>query len=132
MTKFGLWVRENSLMRTSARGLSVTNLDFVFEDFQGKNLMLVEEKTRNGKLHRAQLKTFKVLDTIVRAGAASQGYDYRGFFLIQFVEETPESGCRINGVDATPEQLANHLNFFPPYRPSFDFDTKDKSLVSHC
>lgn len=108
-TPFGLWIPENC--KSSRDGLSVSNLDYVFEDFKKKRLMLVEEKRYNGALYHAQRLTFKVLDKMLRQVARSHGYDYWGFYLVVLAKELPEDGVRLNGNPVSVDQLIKHLNF---------------------
>jgi len=106
---FSRWVRK--YCRDSSGGLCVTNLDFVFEDFHRRRLMLVEEKQHRGKLHAGQRRTFKELDAMVRDRAALRGYEYWGFYLLVLPGVRPEAGMTLNGVPATSQQLVDHLNF---------------------
>lgn len=110
-TPFGLWIRQ--YLRDSRDGLSVTNLDYVFEDFNNKKIMLVEEKQSCGKMHKAQLLTFNVIDYALYMRAEKFGYDYWGFYLLQFPKDCtmPGPGMRLNDLVVSTEQLVAHLNF---------------------
>lgn len=110
-TAFGRWI--NRRCRDSRDGLSVTNLDYVIEDFNRKRMMLLEEKTRGGVLHPAQRMTFKVLDRMLRAGSETDGYAYWGFYLLVLppLAETPCEGMTLNGKAITEDQLIAHMNF---------------------
>lgn len=77
-TPFGLWIRE--YLRPSSDGFSVTNLDYVFEDYKNKKIMLVEEKQSGGVLHKSQMLTFDVLDRHLSLVSKRVEYDYWGFF----------------------------------------------------
>jgi hypothetical protein len=59
-TPFGLWVQQ--YLRPSGDGLSITNLDYILEDYKRKKIMLLEEKQSNGTIHHAQRLTFKIVD----------------------------------------------------------------------
>lgn len=109
-TPFGIWIRE--YLKDSRDGLSVTNLDYVFEDFHKKILMLVEEKTNGGHLGNAQKLTFQVIDRGLKKVAADLGYDYWGFYLIQLPKNATMigPGVTINGKPISVEELQKHLN----------------------
>lgn len=107
-TPFGLWIRQYVNRR-----FSVTNLDYVIEDYRGKNIMLVEEKQSGGKLHTAQGLTFEVLDKLLYDSAAAKGYTYWGFYVVQMPPNCTfiGPGVKLNSVEITVEQLQRHLNF---------------------
>jgi hypothetical protein len=106
-----LWLRQ--YCRSSGNGLSITNLDYVVEDFKAKKIMLIEEKQNGGVLHRAQRLTFSILDRILAAHSDDFGYQYAGFFVVQFRRgcDMPGPGMTINGTEVTVEELVSHLNF---------------------
>lgn len=110
-TPFGLWIRQ--YLRSSSDGLSVTNLDYIVEDFRRKKLMLLEEKQSNGMLHNAQRLTFAVLDRCLSVMAPRWEYEYWGFYVLKFPSgaNMPGPGMTINGKLITTEQLQSHLNF---------------------
>lgn len=110
-TPFGLWVRE--YCRDSKDGLCLSNLDYVFEDWKTKKLLLLEEKQSGGKLADGQARTFHVLDAMFRHTASDFGYEYWGFFVLQFAKGKthPGPGMTLNGKEITCEQLVEHLNF---------------------
>lgn len=107
-TPFGIWIRQ--YLRAD---LSVTNLDYVVEDYKQKRIMCVEEKQCGGKMHRGQLLTFKVLNRALRGKADSDGYDYWGLFVVQFPRNCTMvgPGVTLNGKACSVEQLRDHLNF---------------------
>lgn len=107
-TPFGLWIREYVNKK-----FSVTNLDYVIEDYRGKNVMMVEEKQNGGKLHTAQCLTFEVLDKALADNAPIQGYTYWGFYVVQMPRGHTfiGPGVKLNGKSVTVEQLQRHLNF---------------------
>jgi hypothetical protein len=107
-TPFGLWLQEYVNDK-----FSISNLDFVIEDYTNKRIQLIEEKQNRGRLHNAQLLTFAVLDRMLLCQCAEHGYDYWGFFLLQFPHGAtmPGPGMTLNGISITCEQLQDHLNF---------------------
>jgi hypothetical protein len=106
-----MWVRQ--YCRPSGEGLSVTNLDYVFEDFRHKRLMLVEEKQNGGHLVRGQAETFAVLDGAFCRVAPELGYTYAGLYVLQFPRGAtmPGPGMTLNNRRITAEELQAHLNF---------------------
>jgi len=108
-TPFGLWIRQ---YLKDSRELSVTNLDYVIEDFKRKRIMLLEEKQNNGHIHHAQKLTFRVIDQCLKAIASRHGYDYWGFYELRFPRnaDMPGPGMKLNGQIITVEQLQKHLN----------------------
>lgn len=114
ITPFGHWIRQycRGSDRSPGGGLSVTNLDYVFEDYMNKRLMLVEEKQNNGSFGNAQRLTFQVLDKAMTAACSRLiGYEYWGFYIVTMVGTMPGPGMRLNGTPITAEQLVAHLNF---------------------
>jgi len=112
-TPFGIWIRQ--YLRDSKTGLTVTNLDYIFEDYKAKKIMLVEEKQNGGRLHTGQMLTFKVLDYALTkmAEAGDHDYDYWGFYTLKFPKgcSMPGPGMTLNDNLITGEQLTDHLNF---------------------
>lgn len=115
-TPFGLWVRQ--YLRDSSRkpvvgGMSITNLDYVLEDFLNKKIMLLEEKQSGGQLHTSQRLTFRVIDYALEQIAAVCGYEYWGFYVLQFPPNCtmPGPGMTLNGKIVSVDDLVAHLNF---------------------
>jgi hypothetical protein len=122
-TPFSLWLQEYC-----RDDLSITNLDFVIEDYKNKKIMLLEEKQYGGKLHHAQCLTFDVVDQACTYAAKKQRYDYWGFFLLQMPEKAsmPGPGILLNGISITVEQLQGHINFTAKAAPRYKFPWMDK------
>lgn len=108
-TPFGLWIQE--YIRCSNDGMSVTNLDYVLEDFRQRKVLLLEEKQNNSDLKQAQSMTFKELDRFIAWAAEQHGYDYWGFYELKIPGTFIGPGIQLNGVKITVEQLQKHLNF---------------------
>ena len=108
-TPFGIWVRE--YCRPSDTGLSVTNVDFFFEDFRNKRSLFLEEKQSGGILHYAQRLSFAVMDAAM--AHPNSGYDHWGFFVLTmpYGRTMPGPGMMLNDAPITCEQLIQHLNF---------------------
>jgi len=118
-TPFGLWIRQ--YLRKSENGLSVTNLDYILEDFRNKKIMLLEEKQSKGSLGYAQRLTFKVVDQCLCKIANDLNYEYWGFYVLQFPlnANMPGPGMILNEKIITSEQLVNHLNFIQKFCEPF-------------
>ena len=91
----------------------MTNLDYIFEDFYNRRLMLVEEKQNGGALWPAQRMTFRVLDQMLSSDAAKRGVDYWGFYLVRMPTGCTMigPGVTLNNQAVTVEALRDHLNF---------------------
>ena len=122
-TPFGLWLQEYV-----RQDISITNLDFVLEDYKNKKIMLLEEKQCAGKIGHAQLLTFRVLDYALFCRAAKFGYDYWGFFILRFPESAtmPGPGMTLNGNVITSEQLSEHLSFHNKFCDGYFMDWGEK------
>jgi hypothetical protein len=107
-TPFGLWLQEYV-----NPNFSITNLDYVIEDYRGKRIQLIEEKQNGSSLGNAQALTFAVLDEHLHRHSQEHGYEYWGFFLLQFKEGCSfvGPGMRLNRKPITCEELQAHLNF---------------------
>lgn len=122
-TPFGLWLRSY----LPQKGFSITNLDYVIENYVLKKLLLLEEKQRAGRLHHAQKLTFDVLDQALSYAASVLGYDYWGFYVLTFPKEAtmPGPGMTLNGRLITNEQLVDHLSFKRRFCDPFPLPWKD-------
>jgi len=93
----------------------------VVQDYKRRELMLVEEKTRGGRLHYGQQQTFKLLDNIVRWACShpQSKTKYRGFHVVRFAGTTPENSnwIEIDGKRVTRDQVVEFMNL--------EFDSKD-------
>ena len=128
-TPFGLWIRQ--YLPKSEDGISVTNLDYIIEDFRNKKIMLLEEKSNGGKLHRAQCLTFEVLDRVLFHNAPKLGYEYWGMFILQFPHgcDMPGPGMKLNDMVISAEKLQAHLSFKDKAVEPFRFKWR-KDLVA--
>jgi hypothetical protein len=122
-TPFSLWLQEYC-----RSDLSITNLDFVIEDYKNRKIMLLEEKQYGGRLHHAQCLTFDVVDYACTMAAKSKDYDYWGFFLLQLPENASMigPGIMLNGRVITAEQLQAHINFAAKAAPRYRFPWMEK------
>jgi len=109
ITPLGHWIRQYGL----EKGCSVTNLDYIVEDYDRKKVLLIEEKQRAGKLHPAQKLTMSLVDHCMRQNMKALGYDYWGFFLVVLPEHATlvGPGLTINGVVSTVEDLRALIRF---------------------
>ena len=123
-TPFGLWIRE--YLR---QDMSITNLDYLIEDYKFKRLQMLEEKQSGGRLHHAQRLTFQVLDQII--GEAAKTYDYWGFFVLQFAsgKTFPGPGMTLNDRPINCEQLQAHLNFEHKFCEPYAFAWRQRLIA---
>jgi len=107
-TPFGIWLQEYI-----RKDMSITNLDYVVEDYKNKKIMLLEEKQNAGVLHTAQRLTFGVLHKCLKRAASDSGYEYWGFFVLRFPNgaSMPGPGMTLNDKIITSEDLRDHLDF---------------------
>lgn len=117
-TPFGLWLREYGPPSYGANGhtvLSVTNLDYVLEEYRAKKIMMIEEKQSAGRVHKAQRETFRVIheSLIIAAPRLRPPYDYWGLYVLQMPKgcTMPGPGMRLNGKPITAEELRDHIWF---------------------
>jgi hypothetical protein len=131
-TPFGMWVRQycKDSGRHTDGGLSVTNLDFVVEDYLKRRLMLIEEKQNGGGLGTAQAKTFQVLDSALGMACRELGYEYWGFFVLKMPGTMPGPGMTLNGAPVTGEQLRDHINFEKRHCPPVMFPQSRKATAA--
>ena len=110
ITPFGFWIREFGL---PANQCSVTNLDYVIEDYRAKRIMLLEEKQQGGTLKYAQKETFRIVDDAMRRSARVQGYTYWGLYIIRFPQgiTMPGPGMTLNERPISGEELQAHIRF---------------------
>jgi len=94
---FSGWIREK--LPDSKTGFMVSDLDFIFYNYKTKKLMLVEVKTRKGKMRTWQERLFIMLDKLIKASAADFGIKYYGFKCIRFESTSFKNGrCVVDGI----------------------------------
>jgi hypothetical protein len=105
-TEFGTWIRNRERV-SSKLGYIATDLDYVWENYKTKQIMLIEEKRYMSKLTFAQTQTFRKLDDIMKLSP-----HYCGFHLLQFEHKDPTDG-RIfwNGDCINSDDLLDKLQF---------------------
>ena len=107
---FSNWIREN--LPNPKQGMTVTDLDFIFNDYKQKKILLAEIKTRNAPIKTHQRKTFEVLHKALLKGFKDEDYTYCGTHLIQFENTNPEDGeIYINGLLVTRFEFIAFLSF---------------------
>ena len=115
-----VWVNKN------LKSMSVTNLDSVFESCreEPRRLLVAEYKNFRAPLRDSQRETFAILDICLRFAAASTGtFEYWGFYLIQLIEDTVESGIIMNARKISEAQLRDHLSLEAKFCDGYDFIT---------
>lgn len=104
-TPFGLWIREYC-----KPNMTVSNLDYVFHDYETGKLQLVEEKQSGGRMHNGQRKLFKLLHDIFQS---TESIDYWGVYVVKMLPGKTfiGPGVTLNNQPVTVEELAKHLSF---------------------
>lgn len=104
-TDFGAWLRVQPELDSRQVGLSIQNLDYIVHRYKFKNcqaVMLIEEKTRGGKVSFAQRDTHGVIDQALRyannqfiktARGDVMRLRYCGYHVLTFENTTPDNGA---------------------------------------
>lgn len=114
---FSRWIREN--LPDSSSGFCVGNQDWLFWNWKTRQLLLAEEKTRNGKL-ATWMRTFikTVMHPALSRYCKDANIDYRGYNLIEFSGTDPTNGTiSINKIEVSAEEFKQILSFeiYPPF-----------------
>jgi len=115
-TPFGEWLREQELIDSSL-GFIASNLDYIWANYETKNLMLLEEKRFSGTLTYSQKELFSRLDNCLKSmsGCGLLDYKYWGFHFIQFENTSPEDGAiYLDGRLISKDELLKFLRFELP------------------
>jgi len=113
---FREWIRKN--LPTGNEGVTIEDLDLVVRvygnqygsDGQGK-FMLIELKFDDSWIGYAQMKTFRLIDKILKAGDA-EGNRYKGYFVLQYTDENwDQSTFTINRIPITKTDLIKFFLF---------------------
>lgn len=149
-TEFGLWIRGDkvafkektgndmatnvlsiaSRKNRSGGGFYATNIDFVWMNYLGNDIMLVEEKRHGGKIKSIQKEAFDIVDCALRFACDSgclfprlrdergrqkrceREMNYHGFHTLIFQNTNPEDGwMRLDGKFITISKLLKFLRF---------------------
>lgn len=124
-TPLGLWIKEYL-----PASFSVTNLDYVIEEYQQERFMLVEEKQDAGTLHRGQRLTFAILDEFLHKRCQDSEYEYWGFYLVQFPAGCSfvGPGVKLNKQEVKVEELKRHLSFDEKVVSPYQFEWRQETL----
>jgi hypothetical protein len=102
-TEFALWLRGQLFNQNideikcidSAQGFINTNIDYLWENYNTGDWMLIEEKRFMSQCRFSQAEQFKNFSQKLR-NAVKKDYDgfskYHGFHLIQFENTSPDDG----------------------------------------
>ena len=106
---FSKWVR--SKLPDSATGFMVSDIDFYIYNYKTKNHALVEVKTYTGKLKRWQSEMYDRLSKWIGEGGKKDGWNFIGFFLINFEKKDFSEGkVYLNGVESSEEEIKQTLS----------------------
>lgn len=79
--KFNDWVRDN--LPEASTGFMVTDIDFIFYNYNTKKIMFIEVKTHNKQVKDWQRNLFHNISEWVKNGIDNT-WDYLGFHLLTF------------------------------------------------
>lgn len=123
-TAFGRWLRTQKSIDSRQFGLSIQNLDYIIHRYNFPScqaIMMIEEKTFNGKQSFAQRDTHSILHqalshangkTVITARGKVMNLRYCGYHLLVFEKTTPDDGQMWwNGQPLSIEYLLRLLRF---------------------
>lgn len=109
-TPFSDWLRSASCPpELSSRSFDAQNLDFIWFNYREGWFILLEEKQSGIRQKRNQQDTHRIVDQLIRIGAASgetvstwrgkRRIEYRGYYQVTFANTTPDDSewIEING-----------------------------------
>lgn len=106
--EFSQWIRDN--LPDSSFGFMVTDLDFILYNYNTKNLMLLEIKTRNTNLRRWQKNIFNNLSRWLESGI-DDNWNFLGFNVVKFQNTFFNDGeCYLNNQKITEAELKIFLS----------------------
>uniref|UniRef100_A0A6H1ZHI4 Uncharacterized protein n=1 Tax=viral metagenome TaxID=1070528 RepID=A0A6H1ZHI4_9ZZZZ len=107
---FSQWIRNN--LPDSSKGLMVSDLDFILQNYKTKVLMLLEIKTRNAELKTWQKSLFKKLSRWIKNGI-DKDWNYLGFHIIKFENTFFNDGkCWLDNKVVSESELKDILSAF--------------------
>jgi len=106
---FSGWIRKK--LPDSITGFIVSDLDFIFENYKTKKIMLTEIKTRNSKLKLWQRILYENLDRWIKKGIDND-WQYLGFHTITFENTFFNDGkCFLDSKEISEQELILKLSF---------------------
>ena len=102
---FSEWLRKQPEI-DSKLGYVTTDIDYVWRNYKTGLFRILEEKCRMQEPTYPQRTTYKILNkSIVNP-------HYRGLYLVQFENESPDDGAiYLNGKEITKQELLDFLRF---------------------
>lgn len=107
-TEFGLWLRQQPPLDSIERGLTTTDIDYIWHDYKitGK-WMILEEKRGGNDCTASQHSTLELLHKACRSDPK-----FCGVHLLQFENTSPDDGRMwLDKKEITCEQLLLFLRF---------------------
>jgi hypothetical protein len=105
--QFSQWVRTE--LPDSSTGFIASDIDWVFQNWRTKKIMIVETKTRNKQLPTWQRIMYEELDRWIRKGC--EGYTYLGWHVIVFENTWFDDGnVYLDGVLSSEKNIKEFLS----------------------
>ena len=105
---FNLWIRNQ--LPDSSTGFAVSDIDFMIWNWRTKKMMMLEVKTKHGKLPPFQRRMFGNISRWIRDGIQSD-WTYYGFNVLQFSDNSFNDGVAyINDVEVTEAECIHYLS----------------------
>jgi len=109
------WLR--NILRDSATGLVLTDIDWILEDYKQNRMMLLEVKIGRDDLSWSQESIYNLADNCFIFGARQASVDYWGFYVLRMTGSDPDKsdkmtiqhGSKLRAI--TRDELIKHLNF---------------------
>jgi len=109
---FSRWVRRR--LPDSSTGYTASDLDFLLWNWQTKEVMMLEVKTRNRDMPKFQEYMFDNLQKWIAKGIPSS-WTFKGFHFVKFENTNFDDGfVYLNGEVITEDELAQKLANFEP------------------
>ena len=100
--KFNRWVRRE--LPDSGLGFVATDIDFIFYNYETKQVAVIEVKTHNSTISFSQKEVLQNITKWIRKGI--DGFKYMGSYLVVFENTFFNDGrCYLNGREITEAQL---------------------------
>jgi hypothetical protein len=106
---FSGWIREN--LPDSKTGFMATDVDFFLFNYKKRTVSIIEVKTYGSHIKTWQQKFYNNLHQWIREGVKYNGWNYKGFYFIQFENTCFDDGwCKINHKKVTENEAVKILS----------------------
>jgi hypothetical protein len=119
--EFSQWIRDHCrpssknaclVNGVNVSGFVLSDLDFIFYDYNRKMMLLLEVKINNGAVQFSQSDTLRMLDSALWHGSKKAGLNYLGWHILRMSGTTPSNSedIRWDGELITREQCWRKIN----------------------